>query len=205
MGSFACGGRTVPRRCAEQAVEDLPRLKAEHLHRVGVLTPGSTVTLQWPALTAVLQTAPGHVRLHLEGRPEVAIALAPVPGPNGGEVPNFACPSCRKRVRHLFLKGLEVGCRSCFRLDYRARHSWTAPEMRLVVQVRRQLGAELALMAPLPERPADPKAARVYDQLAAELQVHETRALARLHGLVRRLERYEQRRRPRYGRSSDRG
>jgi hypothetical protein len=35
--------------------------------------------------------------------------------------PWFACPTCGRRCRHLYLRDI-IACRSCNRLDYASRH-----------------------------------------------------------------------------------
>jgi hypothetical protein len=101
------------------------------------------------------------------------------------------CPQCARMARVLYDPDGDENwrCQRCAKLDYSSRHELRDP-LAMAVELRRKIGADLALLSPLPARPTERHAARRYDLLTAELAVAENKALRKLRSMNRGLAKY---------------
>jgi hypothetical protein len=89
----------------------------------------------------------------------------------------FRCPTCARRVRHLYLP--ELSCRHCRQLDYLVRHT-TVPAVLRVVRLRKQLGLSPRPFEPIPRRQ---RHCSRWNRRAARLRAEERKLLDRFRDL----------------------
>jgi hypothetical protein len=101
----------------------------------------------------------------------------------------FACPSCGRRSRYLYLRET-IACARCHRLQHASRH-WRrqTPGVGRVERLRKKLGnCELRPFAPLP--PCGHSRHRAYyERLTRQILDEEEKLLAHLGGVVHDLKR----------------
>jgi hypothetical protein len=170
-------------------VEAVPALNVHQLYHAGALVLGTVTRWQWPNLIAITRAEIGRILLAVDGGLEVPVLIDWVPAYLGGDRPYFECPGCGARRWDLYLQADIVACRICLCLDYASRHEWWSPALRQAIKLRRRLGAEPGLLAPLPPRPRHYKRRQGYDRLVARIQAKEARAVAELQQTVSELAR----------------
>jgi hypothetical protein len=162
MGGIGSG---EDQRTSRLLVEDHLALDVHHLARAGGLVHSITTVLHWPhpimPLTVHARCDHGRVMLAVNGGDEVAVLIDRVTCFDGSDRPHFQCPTCTRRVSHLFVKGREFACRICLNLDYssRHRHRWN-PMLHRIAKLRRRLGAE-RLAGTVAASPAPPQGSGV--------------------------------------------
>ena len=195
-------GTEQQRFCDPAALEEHPGLSIVTLHRDGALTPGISTEVTWSTglqvRVRVKNDSSALLVGRLAGNDDVRvqeIALASDTREWGAEQRLFVCPLCSKRRRHLYAdRELQFICRKCGRWDYSSRHGLKDP-LRKVTHLRRRLGSTGSLVDPIPGRPAEPEAARLYDMLLVELAAAEVMALKQMRQSLRGLARYAKLRR----------
>ena len=101
----------------------------------------------------------------------------------------WVCPRCEKHVLHLYFVDEGPICRTCGKLDYSTRHGAgrAMPEAVKLTKLRAKLGADPALIAPLPPRKGRRMYRRSYLRTLRAIEAAETKLAARLSGMSDRL------------------
>jgi hypothetical protein len=170
MGGIGSGRRAGSGR---ETVDSCRSLDVNRLHRAGCLRPGWHGGWQWTVdgkRVAWIGLHAEECRLHLSYRVrlwggdwesiEETVRLVWAGCPFGGERPYFACPglvngiSCGRRVAKLYGPGRYFLCRHCYGLAYgsQSESRWDRT-LRRANKLRRKLGGEPGMQAPLPPRP----------------------------------------------------
>jgi hypothetical protein len=173
-------------RVMEHFLEDFPALNVHRLHRAGALLLGTVTHWQWPGLIATVRAETTRILISTTGR-ETWVRLLREPGTLGNDYPVFACPGCGARRYDLYLLADVVACRACLGLDYRSQHeSLWSPALHRAAKLRRRLGAEPGLLAPLPpwRRGRPGRAVWTYNRLVASIQAAEAQVVAELTEMV---------------------
>jgi hypothetical protein len=164
-------------------IERHPVVNVHTLHRDGQIPPNAT-----SIALAIDGGAPVTIGIFRDYKPQYGY---------GASQPGFLCPRCSARVWRLYVKGVELGCRHCFKLDYASRHiSRWSPDIRRAIKIRRKLGADPHPFGPIPPRPVGSGRA-MYDRLIVELVACEERILAVVGHINAALERRTERQRGR--------
>ena len=100
----------------------------------------------------------------------------------------FLCPTCSRKVQHLYFRDERLACRRCAGLTYRSQHT-RRRGLHRARDLRRKLGASEELLSPLPPRPRQHMAAAKYDRLVAQLVAAEAVIAAQLRDMVVRVRR----------------
>ena len=142
---------------AKEKVEDCLVLDVFDLAKQGYLRDGASSTSRWKQEERVVGTVAWRLTggaLHLtytvtmgdDGKTDYSypVSLGHTPGTFGGERVWFACPSCGKRVRKLYLppSGWRFWCRTCHDLSYASRQKRRSAEAKAwerVPQLREEL------------------------------------------------------------------
>jgi len=170
-----------------------PRRTVETTPRIGVgdLQGAATAPLSSFAREATIS-------ILVNGKPEAIDVMCDLRNYGGDGQRYFLCPTCSRKVFHLYLRDERLACRRCAGLTYRSQHTLRRGLHR-ARDLRRKLGASEELLAPLPPRPRQHMAAAKYDRLVAQLVAAEAVIAAQLHDMVVRV-----RRRIRHDRYRDR-
>jgi hypothetical protein len=169
MKWFGAGGHRVlwPDR---RLVEHHARIDAYALARDGMLIAGTVSELRWTnGIAATIRAEPTRLAIIIGDRQQF-VALDPKQC--GAFIrAGLRCPSCRRRIIHLYEIAGAFTCRKCADIDYRSRHSkrdrWAT--LSRIAKLRRQINADLSPLAPLPPRPRWNTSAAKYDRVAAEI------------------------------------
>lgn len=121
-------------------VGDCPELDVVRLSRAGALRQAAS--LDWAGTTSA-QTRPiGHpawgllVRWEGTALGKVILAIHWRPGRLGGHFPMWACPTCERGVRKLFVTD-KIACRTCLGLHYRSQAENPRTFPGLILRARR--------------------------------------------------------------------
>ena len=128
------------------------------------------------------------ISILVNGKPE-ALDVVCDPRNYGGDGQRFfLCPTCSRKVEHLYLRNEQLTCKKCAALTYRSQLT-KRRSLHRARDLRRKLGASEELLAPLPPRPRQHMAAAKYDRLVAQLVVAEAVIAAQLRDIVVRVRR----------------
>jgi hypothetical protein len=183
-------GVSLASRIMEHFIGDIPALNVHQLHRAGALVLGTETRWQWGTFVATFRAEASGIVISAAGR-ETTVELHYEPGTLGNDYPVFECPGCGVRRWTLYLTDV-VGCRGCLQIRYRSQHENDPnPALSRVAKIRRRLGAELGLFAPIPPRPGwqTGRAVWTYDRLVAQLHEAEAQAVLELNRMVSKLAR----------------
>jgi hypothetical protein len=160
-----------------------PRRTVETTPRIGVgdLQGAATAPLSSFAREATIS-------ILVNGKPEAIDVMCDLRNYGGDGQRYFLCPTCSRKVFHLYLRDERLACRRCAGLTYRSQHT-KRRGLHRVRDLRRKLGASEELLAPLPPRPRQHMAAAKYDRLVAQLVVAEAVIAAQLRDTVVRVRR----------------
>ena len=95
----------------------------------------------------------GTVRVLVNGKLEALDVVCEARNYGGGGQRYFLCPTCSRRVWHLYLRDERLVCRRCAGLTYRSQHT-RRRGLNRVRDLRRKLGAPPSPLAPVPPRPS---------------------------------------------------
>lgn len=155
-------------------VENHARLDAYALARDGMLTTGIVSEIRWTnGIVATIRAEPTRLAIVIGDRQQF-VALDPKQC--GAFIrAGLRCPSCRRRIIHLYEIGGAFTCRKCADIDYRSRHAkrrrWAG--LSRIAKLRAQINADPSPLAPLPPRPRWRMSRVKYDRIAAEIARQE--------------------------------
>ena len=132
-------GKGRPRK-PRPTVETTPRIGVRDLPRAA------------RSLSTVSRASGTSVRVVVNGKPE-ALDVVCDPRNYGGDGQRFfPCPTCSRKVQHLYLRDERLACRRCADLTYRSQLT-KRRGLHRARDLRRKLGAVPGLLGPLPVRP----------------------------------------------------
>jgi hypothetical protein len=164
------GGRGSGRKymgTTQTTTEDIRRLDLRYLKRHDLLRPGHVGTLSWTQggnesgsidfqvmsthlLLSYRYRSYGGVWEDVEERIELVWTLCHY----GGRRPWLRCPQCVRRIAVLYGYGRLFLCRHCYDLPYASQLEMPIERLiRKVQKIRKRLGANLSLSAPIGKKP----------------------------------------------------
>ena len=164
---FGRGGRPrQPRTC----IEDVPRIEVKNL----------AASLRGPLARKTVTVAVNGAEMALD-----VVRDARFFGGDGQRY--FLCPTCSRKVWHLYLPGDggRLVCRRCADLEYASQHT-SRQGINRARRLREKIGAAPGLLSPIPSRPAHVR--RDYWMKAlARIAVAEAALAAELHAIIPRV------------------
>jgi hypothetical protein len=106
----------------------------------------------------------------------------------GGTQAYWCCGQCSALRSHLYVVEGVLLCRACGKLTYRSRVLQRHKAVLRVARLRKKLGAEPSLLAPVPPKPPSWRHA-YYARLVRQLAEQEAIVAQALGGIVKALER----------------
>lgn len=192
MGGLGSGR---PGGFGRHTVESCRSIDINSLQRAGCLSPGWSGTLQWTQdgeCTAQISLHMEPARLVLSYRfcshkaewedIKEMVPIVRVPCRFGGNRSYFLCPGvingnvCNRRTVKIYGPSRYFLCRHCYGLAYESQSEsdWERG-LRRANRIRRRLGGEASMEAPLPDRPKG-MWARTYTRLRDEVFEAESKA-----------------------------